>query len=222
MRRRRLVRVPSAAGERVVIKKDGQAAERGQAGDHYNGGTVMLDRPFGLDEALRVGFVVTGVRPKWAGNVCVRFVREPAAVKDLPLTARYDPTHELALGDRIECHMNRTGTITYYRNGALLGHTVFDKKHPNEPADVLLYCVIDLYAQTAAIELAEPVLWSPQTHSAFPPQFRAIVCAILLCHRRQDGNLMSTLPKFVLFDVFVALGELYGAFRFPPPSLSSK
>jgi hypothetical protein len=43
------------------------------------------------------------------------------------------------------------------------------------------------------------------------------VKTLLLCHRRQevDGNLIATLPKFVLLDIFAILGTMYDAARIP-------
>eukprot|EP01090_Pellita_catalonica_P012702 TRINITY_DN2833_c0_g1_i1.p1 TRINITY_DN2833_c0_g1~~TRINITY_DN2833_c0_g1_i1.p1 ORF type:complete len:367 (+),score=50.55 TRINITY_DN2833_c0_g1_i1:97-1101(+) len=59
------------------------------------------------------------------------------------------------------------------------------------------------------------VIWSPETHNLFPPEFRAIVVAVMiLASHNNNGSpnypfgLFWMLPKEIIFLVFVELGKM--------------
>lgn len=214
--KRKIVKLETSEGQRAVISDDGKNAFRNNCEQCYNLATVVLSKPFAPTERLQVNLFVRKICSKWAGNVCVRFVKDPKLVKDLPLTASSDPTSDVGVGDLVTYHQDRTtGVCSYFVNGKCVGDVKWGSGMPDDPSQGPVFAVIDMYGCCGAIELCEPLVWSTETHLQFPPEFRAAVKTLLLCHRRQDGNLISTLPKFVLLDLFGILGDLHETYPLP-------
>jgi hypothetical protein len=87
------------------------------------------------------------------------------------------------------------------------------------PEDTLLHGLVEVYGKSVEVRLVHgtQLEWTTETHREFPEDFRQIVKTLLLCHRCQatEGNLVAMLPKFLLLEFFVILGELYHAARIP-------
>jgi len=58
-------------------------------------------------------------------------------------------------------------------------------------------------------EWGKLIEWNTNTHFSFPVEFRLIVKEMLLTHNRDDNNVVSTLPKTVLFIIFEKLSDDY-------------
>lgn len=202
-----------------VISEDGQTASRDSPSTSYHNSAVTLNRPIPVING-RAYFEVLINEPwmgTWSGSLKIKFFDQIGGISEDLLENGSDPTcgdakilPGMLIGVLFDKKQNK---MQYFRNGEPFDRP-FDPRLPLHSDH--LWPVVYLYARTVSVSLVQPPEWSTETHRDFPQEFKMIVKTLLLCHRRQDGNLVSNLPKFVLLDeIFPFLGDLYAVGRVP-------
>jgi hypothetical protein len=219
----RFVKLDGRLGKYAQVSEDGQEATRREPELNYNLAAVRVEPPVPTDRAY-FEVLITGFTAKWSGSLKLRFCAdEEAAMKRLKeddIDCGQDPTTgavPVTVGMRIGLYRDpESGDCLYFRDGEQFGQWIDGKASTTAR---WLIPIVNLYARTTAVRFVHThIEWSPETHREFPVAFRRVVKTLLLCHRRQgvDGNLLATLPKFVLLDIIVMLGDTTNAVRMPP------
>ena len=178
----------------------------------FDRAVVLIEKPF-LPDSAYFEILITKVVPMWTGGVMLRFVTDLKFASEHN-SAGDEPIDNITLkpGDVVGLLRDKEGKSCYYYNGQPIGEIKWLEKLPtNAP----LFAVIDIYGQTEEICLSTLPEWSIQSHHQFPSTFKRVVKELLLIHRR-EGNLLATLPKFVLFDLIAILAQIEGPFFHVP------
>jgi hypothetical protein len=221
-----LIKIDDKLSKNTEITEDGKGAERRDAMEVFNNAFVGIDVPYELDQCYYEVCVTKAIEDKWAGSIRMYFVPDLANIAggDLVASGTTCGRPQIPTGARIGLLFSpRLGTCCYFKDGQPFGApfsylSIVNRSKPEHPRR--LYGVFEIYGRCAAVRLLHThATWSPETHAEFPLEFRRTVRVLLLCHRRQDGgsgeNLIASLPKFVLFDIFVLLADLYDSAQIP-------
>lgn len=191
---------------RARVSDDGLRVARETSESHYNCGTAVVERQF-PPHCCHYEVLVTKVsKGAWSGAVSLRFYDKIDHIQRI--CAEDEPIHQLKsgvhVGDRVAAMLDDQGRTVSFLNGRNIG---IARGLPVMPTNVPLWGVVDVYGSTEEVELAVSPTWSTETHHKFPQQFRRMIFELLLIHRR-EGNLLSTLPKWVLLDIFWILASI--------------
>ena len=217
MRRMKKVEKQQERSTNVEISEDGQFATRKSPTMKFDRAWVEIDKPFQVskeDGSVSFEVMITRFQKGWSGNLKMRLVEDCEKVCDEELEVNNEPVIggvDLEEGTRVRFVRKSNGESVYLFNGEEVGKVEWQKPSGKQTAapTKALFGMVHVYAKTSGIRLIEPMNWSTETHQMFPKEFKKIVISMLMCHRRQDGNLVSSLSKFVLMDVFSILGGLY-------------